>query len=115
MGGRWRKSFGLWALLYAVFWILNGWPEDGVRDSMVDRMINGGDTDEEGDYEGGRKRMRGYEELIADVKFKATVEMGVRKRSNVVGQIFDYMRLNGKWWIWWWSNVLYRSNCSHFS
>ena len=89
--GDWEKAIGSWLMLYVLFWLINGWPADGIRDSIVGRIAMGRE-----DARGGSNvnLMLFWDEQI-EAEFEATMRMGVRRRSNVVGQMFDYLRLSG--------------------
>ena len=89
---RWRITIILWVTMYAVFWVLNGLPKDGVWDTIAFRIANGGSGD---GSEVKQREMENYGEEIFNAEFEATWEMGVRRKSNVVGQIFDFLRFPG--------------------
>ena len=92
----WKNSFVVFGLLYVWFWILTGWPTDGVRDTIANRIVNGGDRDH---YDERQDKLmdnsKDPTKIILSTEFEATWEIGVRRKSNVVGQIFDYLRFKG--------------------
>ena len=88
-----KNAFGLLILLYFSFWIMVGWPSGNIDGTIADHLINGRDGEVRGE---AKEKVNSFGREIFHQEFEATGEMGVKRKSNVVGQIFDYLRFLGR-------------------
>ena len=87
---------GLVVMLQLVF---IGYKGDGVKDTIVGKIMNkedyeiisGGET-----LWGEEERFDWSEEEIFSCEFMAVSQMGLKRKSQVLGQYYDYLRLTGR-------------------
>ena len=96
MVGTLEKSIRWLLVTYFTYWIIFGWPNNGVKDTVASKMLFGEESNSiEMLKEGYKSELKNYNNEIFNFEFEALGEFGVRRRSNVIGQEFDFLRFSG--------------------
>ena len=59
-------------------------------------LLMRGEAKEEEAWNERREEIEGRE--IAAVQFRATVKMGIRRKTMIIGQVYEYLRMRGRIW-----------------
>ena len=111
------KSLIFCAFLFLINKIMFGGSNGKATDTFVGKIILGGKTIN--NYNAQLNPSIEYKilgEEIVNLTFGADIKMGIKSKSNVLGQMFDYLRFSGTYiFILLFSILFYRSRFSSFS
>ena len=71
------KPLAFMFFIYLWEWFMSGWSKDEATQEFTKEV---------------------YGEELAAVQFGATVKMGMKRKSMIIGQIYEYLRMRGKIW-----------------
>ena len=96
MNKRLKSSLFYLFFAFVVNWIIYGVPNTDTDDSIVGKMF----ANQKIEYNHREEKVeildRNWEEIIKNLTFKAISQMAIRRKSWVIGQIYDYLRIKGE-------------------
>ena len=89
------NAIRLLLVAYVTFWIIFGWPNNDIKDTVISKMLFGEESTYKKTTRKNKNEFKNYTYEIFNFEFEAYGEFGIRRRSIAIGQAFDFLKFSG--------------------